>query len=77
LEEGDIEEAIGAASIVGDDRLQSATRGRVVPDSFTHGTSEQRTRWSLKGFKTGNPTDALTQSSPQFIKATWAGVFPF
>jgi len=64
LEEGDIEEAIGAASIVGDDRLQSATRGRVVPDSFTHGSSEQRTRWFLKGFKTGKLSEGDTFEIP-------------
>jgi hypothetical protein len=39
---------------VGDDRIQKRTQGHVVPDSFTHGTSEQRTRWFLKGFKTGD-----------------------
>ncbi len=64
LEEGDIEEAIGAAAIVGDDRLQSATRGRVVPDSFTHGTSEQRTRWFLKGFQTGKLSEGDTFEIP-------------
>lgn len=53
LEEGDIEEAINAAETVGDDRLQKATRGYVVPDSFTHGTAEQRRRWFMKGFQTG------------------------
>ncbi|MGP6140620.1 MULTISPECIES: KPN_02809 family neutral zinc metallopeptidase [unclassified Jeotgalibaca] len=54
LEEGDIEEAMNAASAVGDDRIQKAAQGYVVPDSFTHGTSEQRTRWFLKGFQTGD-----------------------
>lgn len=54
LEEGDIEEALGAASAVGDDRIQKEATGRVVPDAFTHGTSEQRTRWFVKGFKTGD-----------------------
>lgn len=53
LEEGDIDEAINAAETVGDDRLQKATRGYVVPDSFTHGTADQRRRWFLKGFRTG------------------------
>ncbi len=53
LEEGDIEEAINAASAVGDDRIQKQARGYVVPDSFTHGTSEQRKRWFMKGFKSG------------------------
>lgn len=54
LEPGDIEEALGAASAVGDDRLQRQTQGYVVPDSFTHGTSEQRTRWFRKGLETGD-----------------------
>jgi predicted metalloprotease len=54
LEQGDIEEALGAASAVGDDRLQRETQGYVVPDSFTHGTSEQRIRWFRKGLDTGD-----------------------
>lgn len=54
VEPGDIEEALGAASAVGDDRLQRETQGYVVPDSFTHGTSEQRVRWFRKGFDTGD-----------------------
>ena len=54
LEAGDIEEALGAASAVGDDRLQRQSQGRVVPDSFTHGTSEQRVRWFRKGLETGD-----------------------
>ncbi|MFO7256537.1 MAG: neutral zinc metallopeptidase [Bacteroidota bacterium] len=54
LEEGDIEEALTAASAIGDDRLQMQSRGYVTPDSFTHGTSEQRMRWFKKGFETGD-----------------------
>jgi predicted metalloprotease len=54
LEAGDIDEALGAASAVGDDRLQRQSQGRVVPDSFTHGTSEQRVRWFRKGLDTGD-----------------------
>ncbi len=54
LEVGDIQEAIGAASAVGDDRLQQAARGSVVPDSFTHGTSAQRVEWFTRGLKTGD-----------------------
>jgi predicted metalloprotease len=54
LEEGDIEEALNAASAVGDDRIQKNAQGYVVPDSFTHGTSEQRKRWFYKGFTTGD-----------------------
>ena len=54
LEPGDIEEALGAASAVGDDRLQREGQGYVIPDSFTHGTSEQRARWFRKGLETGD-----------------------
>ena len=54
LEQGDIEEALGAASAVGDDRLQRESQGYVVPDSFTHGSSEQRIRWFRKGLETGD-----------------------
>jgi predicted metalloprotease len=54
LEAGDVEEALGAASAIGDDRLQRESQGYVVPDSFTHGTSEQRVRWFRKGLETGD-----------------------
>jgi predicted metalloprotease len=54
LEPGDIEEALGAASAVGDDRLQREGQGYIIPDSFTHGTSEQRSRWFRKGLETGD-----------------------
>ena len=54
LEAGDIEEALRAASAVGDDQIQRRTAGYVVPDSFTHGTSAQRLRWFRKGFETGD-----------------------
>ena len=54
LEPGDIDEALNAASAIGDDRLQMQSRGYVVSDSFTHGTSEQRMRWFKKGFETGD-----------------------
>jgi len=53
LEPGDIEEGLAAASAIGDDTLQRQTQGRVVPESFTHGTSAQRVRWFRKGFETG------------------------
>jgi predicted metalloprotease len=53
LEPGDVEEALGAASAVGDDRLQRRAGGQVVPDSFTHGTSEQRMRWFRRGLDSG------------------------
>jgi len=54
LESGDLEEALGAASAIGDDRIMKQTRGTIVPDAFTHGTSEQRVRWFKRGFETGN-----------------------
>jgi len=54
LEEGDIEEALNAASAIGDDRLQQRGRGYVTPDSFTHGSSGQRVRWFRQGLKTGD-----------------------
>jgi predicted metalloprotease len=54
VEAGDIEEAMRAASAIGDDRLQNRSRGYVVPDSFTHGTSEQRGRWFRRGYETGD-----------------------
>lgn len=54
LEEGDIDEALSAAHAVGDDAIQKRVGGNVNPDSFTHGTSEQRKKWFLKGFKTGD-----------------------
>ncbi|MFC0217737.1 hypothetical protein FHS82_000168 [Pseudochelatococcus lubricantis] len=53
LEPGDIEAALNAASAIGDDRLQQASQGRVVPDSFTHGSSAQRMRWFTRGFQNG------------------------
>jgi predicted metalloprotease len=54
LEPGDVEEALRAASAIGDDRLQMQSRGYVVPDSFTHGSSEQRVRWFRQGFDAGD-----------------------
>jgi predicted metalloprotease len=60
LEAGDIQEALGAANAIGDDRLQQQAQGRVVPDSFTHGTSEQRVRWFKLGYETGDITKGDT-----------------
>lgn len=54
LESGDLEEALNAASAVGDDNIQKQSQGYVVPESFTHGTSEQRKRWFYKGFTSGD-----------------------
>jgi hypothetical protein len=53
VEPGDIEEALGAAAAIGDDRLQRQTQGYVVPDAFTHGSSEQRVTWFRRGFESG------------------------
>jgi predicted metalloprotease len=55
LEAGDIEEGLNAASAIGDDRLQRQSQGRVVPESFTHGSSAQRVRWFKHGIETGDP----------------------
>jgi uncharacterized protein len=60
LEQGDIEEALAAAAGVGDDRLQKQARGYVVPESFTHGSSEQRMRWFKLGAKSGDPNQCNT-----------------
>lgn len=54
LEDGDIEEALTAASAIGDDRIQKQSQGQVVPDSFTHGTSAQRMKWFKKGYESGD-----------------------
>jgi predicted metalloprotease len=64
LEEGDIEEALNAAAAIGDDRLQRQTQGQVVPESFTHGTSEQRARWFRAGFTGGSAQQCDTRSGP-------------
>ena len=58
LEAGDLEEALNAASRIGDDRLQQQSQGYVVPDSFTHGTSAQRIKWFRKGYQSGDLNDA-------------------
>ena len=60
LQEGDIEEALTAANAIGDDKIQMESRGYVVPDSFTHGTSDQRMRWFMKGFRSGDLTQGDT-----------------
>ena len=63
MESGDLEEALNAANAIGDDRLQRQSTGKVVPDSFTHGTSEQRIRWFKKGFETGDISQGDTFSA--------------
>jgi predicted metalloprotease len=60
LEQGDIEEALNAASSIGDDRLQAQARGYVVPESFTHGSSAQRVRWFKRGIQSGDITQCNT-----------------
>jgi predicted metalloprotease len=65
LEKGDVREAITAAGAVGDDRLQQQAGGRVNPDTFTHGTSEQRTDWFNRGRASGSPDDCDTFSPDQ------------
>ncbi len=62
VERGDIDEALGAASAVGDDRLQQQGQGYVVPDSFTHGSSRQRQEWFARGFQSGDITQGDTAS---------------
>jgi predicted metalloprotease len=64
LEEGDVEEALRAATAIGDDRLQMRSRGFVVPESFTHGSSEQRVRWFFEGLKTGDMNRGNTFDIP-------------
>jgi predicted metalloprotease len=63
LDSGDIAEALNAATAIGDDRLQKQSQGRIVPESFTHGSSEQRVRWFKRGLDSGRPKDCDTFSS--------------
>jgi hypothetical protein len=65
LEPGDVEEALGAASAIGDDRLQRQAQGYVVPESFTHGTSAQRVQWFRRGFESGDPASCDTFAARQ------------
>jgi hypothetical protein len=60
IEEGDIDEALNAASQIGDDALQTKAQGYAVPDSFTHGTSAQRSKWFKTGYESGDPKDCDT-----------------
>ncbi len=64
LERGDIDEALNAANAIGDDRLQKETQGYIVPESFTHGTSQQRMYWFKKGFDTGDMNQGDTFRDP-------------
>ena len=63
LDAGDVAEALNAATAIGDDRLQKQTQGRVTPESFTHGSSEQRVRWFKRGMESGRPRDCDTFSA--------------
>ena len=63
LEAGDLEEALRTAQAIGDDRLQQQSAGRVVPDSFTHGTSQQRYTWFKRGYDSGDPNTCDTFGS--------------
>jgi predicted metalloprotease len=63
LEAGDVQEGLNAAMAIGDDRLQRQAQGRVVPESFTHGSSEQRMRWFKRGLDSGRPQDCDTFSA--------------
>jgi len=63
LDPGDVDQALQTASAIGDDRLQKEMQGYVVPDAFTHGTSEQRKRWFMNGFKSGQISDCNTLSA--------------
>jgi predicted metalloprotease len=65
IEQGDVESALNAASAIGDDALQRQTRGEVVPDSFTHGTSAQRVRWFKRGLETGSVEQCNTFEARQ------------
>jgi predicted metalloprotease len=60
LEKGDVEEGLNAAAAIGDDRIQSESGGGVRPESFTHGTSEQRVRWFRRGLESGDPRTCST-----------------
>ena len=64
LEPGDVEEGLAAAAAIGDDRLQSAGQGEVVPESFTHGSSAQRVAWFTRGLETGDPNACDTFNAP-------------
>ena len=65
ITETDVRHAVAAASAIGDDRLQRQSQGRVVPDSFTHGSSEQRVRWLTTGLRTGNLNSCNTFQAAQ------------
>jgi predicted metalloprotease len=63
LEDGDLKQALDAARAIGDDKLQQQSQGRVVPDSFTHGTSAQRYEWFKRGYDSGKMDQCNTFAS--------------
>jgi predicted metalloprotease len=65
VESGDIQEALNAANAIGDDRLQKEAQGYIVPESFTHGTSQQRMFWFKKGYQTGDINQGDTFNAPE------------
>ena len=65
LDPGDVDEALNAAAAIGDDRLQKMSTGRVVPESFTHGSSAQRVAWFKRGMERGDPRACDTFANPQ------------
>jgi predicted metalloprotease len=65
IDDKDVDQALAAASAIGDDALQKQSQGRIVPDSFTHGTSAQRARWFRKGLATGDPRQCDTFRAQQ------------
>ena len=65
LEQGDIESGLNAASAIGDDRMQMQSRGYVSPESFTHGSSEQRVRWFKRGLENGSVKECDTFKAAQ------------
>jgi hypothetical protein len=78
LEDGDIEEALSAAHAVGDDAIQSKMQGHIVPESFTHGTSEQRKYWfmkAIKDIKQGNTLLKLDKNKIQALKLGYIPIF--
>ncbi len=67
LEPGDVEEAMNAAAAIGDDRLQKVSQGRVVPDSFTHGSSAQRQRWFMNGLQKGSVKESIPLTFEELV----------
>jgi uncharacterized protein len=70
FEQGDVETAVNAAAQIGDDTLQRKSRGTVVPESFTHGTSEQRVGWLKKGLESGDPNACDTVGTGRVLPAS-------